>query len=69
MLFGSVLKQEMAYFDKTRTGELLSRLSADTTLAGQALSQNLSDGLRSGIMATAGVSMMVLIINIMDLAV
>ncbi|XP_059482569.1 ATP-binding cassette sub-family B member 10, mitochondrial [Neocloeon triangulifer] len=58
MLFGSVLKQEMAFFDKTRTGELLSRLSADTTLAGQALSQNLSDGLRSGIMAIAGVSMM-----------
>jgi ATP-binding cassette, subfamily B (MDR/TAP), member 10 len=59
MLFGSVLKQEMAFFDKTRTGELLSRLSVDTTLAGQALSQNLSDGLRSGIMAVAGVSMMV----------
>ncbi|XP_065348132.1 ATP-binding cassette sub-family B member 10, mitochondrial [Cloeon dipterum] len=58
MLFGAVLEQEMAFFDKTRTGELLSRLSADTTLAGQALSQNLSDGLRSVIMAAAGVSMM-----------
>ncbi|KAF4533059.1 hypothetical protein B566_EDAN002622 [Ephemera danica] len=57
-VFGSVMKQELAFFDKTRTGELLSRLSADTTLAGQALSQNLSDGLRSGVMAAAGVSMM-----------
>ena len=58
-LFGAIVSQEIAFFDRTRTGELINRLSTDTTLVGKALTENLSGGLRSLIQAGAGVSMMV----------
>lgn len=58
-LFSSVMRQEMGFFDKTRTGELVNRLSADTTLVGQSVSINISDGLRSVAQAIGGVGMMV----------
>ncbi|TRY86044.1 hypothetical protein DNTS_001924 [Danionella cerebrum] len=57
-LFSSILKQEVGFFDKTRTGELINRLSADTTIVGRCLTDNLSDGLRSIAQAGAGVGMM-----------
>uniref|UniRef100_A0A673FIL9 ATP-binding cassette sub-family B member 10, mitochondrial-like n=1 Tax=Sinocyclocheilus rhinocerous TaxID=307959 RepID=A0A673FIL9_9TELE len=57
-LFSSILKQEVGFFDKTRTGELINRLSADTTIVGHCLTDNLSDGLRSLAQAGAGVGMM-----------
>lgn len=57
-LFSSILKQEVAFFDKTRTGELINRLSADTAIVGRCLTDNLSDGLRSLAQAGAGVGMM-----------
>uniref|UniRef100_A0A4W4GAS6 ATP-binding cassette sub-family B member 10, mitochondrial n=1 Tax=Electrophorus electricus TaxID=8005 RepID=A0A4W4GAS6_ELEEL len=57
-LFSSILRQEVGFFDKTSTGELINRLSADTALVGRALTDNLSDGLRSVAQALAGVSMM-----------
>lgn len=58
-LFSSILRQEVGFFDKTRTGELINRLSADTALIGRSVTDNLSDGLRAVAQATAGVSMMV----------
>lgn len=58
-LFSSILKQETAFFDKTRTGELINRLSSDTALLGRSLTENLSDGLRAGAQASVGVGMMV----------
>ncbi len=58
-LFSSILKQEVGFFDKTRTGELINRLSADTAIVGNCLTDNLSDGLRSLAQAGAGVGMMV----------
>lgn len=58
-VFSSILKQEQGFFDKRTTGELVNRLSADTQIVGQALSQNISDGLRSTIMVFAGTGMMV----------
>lgn len=58
-LFSSILRQEVGFFDKTRTGELINRLSSDTALVGSALTDNMSDGLRSVAQAVAGVSMMV----------
>jgi len=58
-LFSAITRQEIAFFDKTKTGELISRLSTDTTLVGQALTTNISDGLRSLAMAIASLSMMV----------
>ena len=58
-LFGSVIKQEMGFFDKTRTGELINRLSTDTSLVGQSVTMNISDGLRAVAQAIGGVGMMV----------
>ncbi|XP_037000009.2 ATP-binding cassette sub-family B member 10, mitochondrial [Artibeus jamaicensis] len=57
-LFSSILKQEVAFFDKTRTGELINRLSADTALLGRSVTENLSDGLRAGAQASVGIGMM-----------
>ncbi|KAL0609340.1 ATP-binding cassette sub-family B member 10, mitochondrial [Plecturocebus cupreus] len=57
-LFSSILRQEVAFFDKTRTGELINRLSSDTALLGRSVTENLSDGLRAGAPASVGVSMM-----------
>uniref|UniRef100_A0A8D9EE78 ATP-binding cassette sub-family B member 10, mitochondrial n=1 Tax=Cacopsylla melanoneura TaxID=428564 RepID=A0A8D9EE78_9HEMI len=57
-LFSSIISQETAYFDKHNTGELINRISADTSLVSQCVTQNISDGLRSTVMVTAGASMM-----------
>lgn len=57
-LFSSVLRQEVAFFDKTRTGELINRLSADAALLGRSVTENLSDGLRAGAQASVGIGMM-----------
>uniref|UniRef100_A0A6Q2WU35 ATP-binding cassette sub-family B member 10, mitochondrial n=1 Tax=Esox lucius TaxID=8010 RepID=A0A6Q2WU35_ESOLU len=57
-LFSSIIRQEVGFFDKTRTGELINRLSADTTVIGHSVTDNLSDGLRAIAQAGAGVSMM-----------
>ncbi|XP_025050596.1 ATP-binding cassette sub-family B member 10, mitochondrial isoform X3 [Alligator sinensis] len=57
-IFSSILKQEVAFFDKTSTGELINRLSSDTALLGRSVTENLSDGLRAGAQASVGVGMM-----------
>lgn len=57
-VFSSILKQEQAWFDARGTGELLNRLSSDTQIVGQALTSNISDGLRSTVMVVAGTGMM-----------
>lgn len=57
-VFSSILKQEVAFFDRNRTGELINRLSADTAVVGHSITDNLSDGLRAVAQAAAGVSMM-----------
>lgn len=54
----SIIRQEIAFFDRTRTGDLVTRLSNDTTLIGMSLTQNISDGLRSSIAVLGGVGMM-----------
>jgi ATP-binding cassette subfamily B (MDR/TAP) protein 10 len=53
------MEQEIAFFDKNKTGELVNRLSADTSVVSQSVTVNISDGLRSTFMVVAGVSMMV----------
>ncbi|MBN3324082.1 ABCBA protein, partial [Atractosteus spatula] len=40
-LFNSILRQEVGFFDKTRTGELINRLSADTVVIGHSITDNL----------------------------
>lgn len=57
-VFSSVLRQELGFFDRNRTGELINRLSADTGVVGHSITDNLSDGLRAVAQAAAGVSMM-----------
>ncbi|XP_043932060.1 ATP-binding cassette sub-family B member 10, mitochondrial [Protopterus annectens] len=57
-LFLSILTQEIGFFDKTRTGELINRLSSDTALLGRSVTENLSDGLRAVAQAAAGIGMM-----------
>jgi ATP-binding cassette subfamily B (MDR/TAP) protein 10 len=37
----------MAFFDRSRTGELVNRLSNDATMVGYSVSMNISDGLRA----------------------
>lgn len=58
-LYRRMLHQEVGWFDKKGTGELVNRLATDTYLVGNSLSQNLSDGLRSTVMVLAGTTMMV----------
>lgn len=56
--YASILRQELGFFDSSRTGELINRLSADTTLIGKVLSDNVSQGLRSAGQALASVTML-----------
>ena len=46
-LFGSLLRQEVAFFDERRTGELTSRLGSDNTVLQSAVSANISMLLRN----------------------
>jgi ATP-binding cassette, subfamily B (MDR/TAP), member 9 len=50
-LFRSLLQQEAGFFDLTRTGELSSRLNADTTTVSDQISLNLNVMLRSALQA------------------
>ncbi|CAK4693389.1 unnamed protein product [Aphanomyces euteiches] len=56
--YASILKQDMTFFDKTKTGELLNRLSADTSIVGTVLSDNVSAGFRSVGQGIGSVSML-----------
>ncbi|KAL2918818.1 hypothetical protein HK105_201652 [Polyrhizophydium stewartii] len=60
-LFVNIIKQDISFHDANRSGELISRLSADTVVVGKTLTSNLSDGLRSLVMAVAGLSAMLLV--------
>ncbi|PKU86014.1 ABC transporter B family member 25 [Dendrobium catenatum] len=46
-LFSHLINQEIAFYDVTRTGELLSRLSEDTQILKNAATTNLSEALRN----------------------
>eukprot|EP01138_Halocafeteria_seosinensis_P009491 gb/GECG01009699.1/.p1 GENE.gb/GECG01009699.1/~~gb/GECG01009699.1/.p1 ORF type:complete len:684 (+),score=94.48 gb/GECG01009699.1/:1-2052(+) len=45
-LFNAIMYQEIAFFDETRVGELLSRISSDTAVLKDAITLNISMGLR-----------------------
>ncbi|KAI8889790.1 P-loop containing nucleoside triphosphate hydrolase protein [Backusella circina FSU 941] len=60
-LYRTILKQDMEFFDKNRTGELISRLSTDTAIVGKSLTNNVSDGLRALATSVVGSSMMLVI--------
>jgi len=45
-LFCHLLRQDVSFFDKNKTGELMNRLSSDTTVIQSAVTVNISMGLR-----------------------
>mmetsp|Transcript_209 Transcript_209/g.278 ORF Transcript_209/g.278 Transcript_209/m.278 type:complete len:731 (+) Transcript_209:346-2538(+) len=57
-LFSAILSQDISFFDKTRTGELINRLSADTQLVQKSVTGNLVNGLRSVFMVVGGTGML-----------
>ena len=54
-LFGSILDQEIGFFDQRKTGELTSRLASDTAVLQSAVSANISIGLRSAAQIVGGI--------------
>ncbi|CAA2955673.1 ABC transporter B family member 25 [Olea europaea subsp. europaea] len=57
-LFSHLIHQEIAFYDVTRTGELLSRLSEDTQIIKNAATTNLSEALRNLSTAFIGLGFM-----------
>ncbi|GIY79627.1 ATP-binding cassette sub-family B member 10, mitochondrial [Caerostris extrusa] len=58
-VYGSILCQEPAFFDRTKTGELINRISADTTTVGMSITNNISDGLRYSFIFAAASGLMI----------
>ena len=58
LLFKRTISQDAEFFDANRVGDLISRLSSDTSIVAKSLTQNVSDGLRSTITASFGLVMM-----------
>uniref|UniRef100_A0A8C4S0A3 Transporter associated with antigen processing, subunit type a n=1 Tax=Erpetoichthys calabaricus TaxID=27687 RepID=A0A8C4S0A3_ERPCA len=59
MLFKSLVQQEIGFFESTKTGDLTSRLSTDTTLMSQSVAMNVNIFLRSVIKSFGVLSLMV----------
>lgn len=57
-LFSRMLDQDLAFFDRHRTGDLINRLSADTAVVQSALTNNVTDGLRSVFTAVGATGLM-----------
>jgi ATP-binding cassette subfamily B protein len=57
-VYRNVVRMDPAFFEVTRTGEVLSRLSADTTLVQSAAGVNLSITLRSAIALAGSLAML-----------
>jgi putative ABC transport system ATP-binding protein len=57
-LFKRTYIQNAEFFDANRVGDLISRLGSDTIIVGKSITQNVSDGLRSLVSATAGLTLM-----------
>ncbi|KAJ3503106.1 hypothetical protein NLJ89_g8580 [Agrocybe chaxingu] len=53
----AALKQEVEFVERGE-GDVLSRLSVDTSIVGESVTQNLSDGLRAIVMSTVGLGAM-----------
>jgi ABC transporter fused permease/ATP-binding protein len=58
-LYAHILDQEVAFFDLHRTGDLMSRLSSDATVLQNAVSVNISMGLRNLASGIGGLAMMI----------
>jgi ATP-binding cassette, subfamily B, bacterial MsbA len=60
-LYAHLLRLSLAYYDERRTGDLLSRLSADTTLVQTALSDTLLSSMRETITIVALLTIMLIL--------
>jgi ATP-binding cassette subfamily B protein len=58
-VYSHVLRQSPQFFETTQTGEVLSRLTTDTTLVQTVVGSSLSMGLRNAVMGTGAVIMLV----------
>ncbi|XP_058864933.1 antigen peptide transporter 2-like [Acipenser ruthenus] len=59
LLFRTLVKQEIGFFETTKTGDITSRLSTDTTLMSQSVAMNMNVFLRSLMKTLAVLSLMV----------
>jgi ATP-binding cassette subfamily B protein len=59
-VFANVLRQSPEYFETLKTGEVLSRLTSDTTLVQSLVGSSISIALRSIVMLIGGVTMMLI---------
>ncbi|MCY1074631.1 ABC transporter ATP-binding protein [Archangium lansingense] len=57
-LFASLMAQEVGFFDERKTGELTNRLASDTTVLQNAVSVNISMGLRNAAQALGGIALL-----------
>ena len=58
-VYGHVLTQSPQFFEHTQTGEVLSRLTTDTTLVQTVVGSSLSMGLRNSVVFLGGMTMLV----------
>jgi len=58
-LYAAIMRQEVAFFDERRTGELTSRLASDTTVLQNAVTTNISMLLRFGSMGIGALAILV----------
>ncbi len=57
-LYRRTFIQNAEFFDANRVGDLISRLGSDTIIVGKSITVNMSDGLRSLVSASVGLTMM-----------
>ncbi|MEO7338039.1 MAG: ABC transporter transmembrane domain-containing protein, partial [Caldimonas sp.] len=58
-VYAHVVKQSPEFFETTQTGEVLSRLTTDTTLVQTVVGSSLSMGLRNGVMGIGAMAMLI----------
>ncbi|GJQ11250.1 hypothetical protein GpartN1_g3041.t1 [Galdieria partita] len=58
-VFKSLMKQELAFFDGRQSGELVNRLSNDTSVVSKTLTENLARGIRSSVTTTGGIGFLI----------
>ena len=58
-VYGHVLQQSPEFFETTQTGEVLSRLTADTTLVQTVVGSSLSMGLRNAVMGIGALAILI----------
>ncbi|BBM82779.1 multidrug ABC transporter ATP-binding protein [Candidatus Uabimicrobium amorphum] len=68
-LYRAVILQDIAFFDSSRTGELMSRLSSDTTILQNTVSVNISQMLRGIVASLGGIAFLVYTSPILSLTV